>query len=445
MSADLELLRCGECATPVALADADAVTCPSCGAVVAVPAAHRAAFEHARRETETRAEARALYAKLGAPPRALRVVGVAFDPGQALRAKGKTTRNGLVKLVAWYYGGLAIVVGPAVVLLAVLLGEVLLMRAIGAAYHVNVMDVLSSATRDWIMLPSAFAALVAGTALGVYGRRRALSRHRLQASLAARPPSHEGGPRECRQCGAPLTIPDDALGVRCVYCGADNLVRLPAAWLADVGRDVAQVAGAIEEANAALLGERRRLRRKVLWAVGITVAVLALFVGIALATGADSRPDANVPPSWPAYATDPRPLVRRDLAAPDKLGRRALSSRVSVIAFPRPCPSGAQPLAVGPGDCDAHGCVVRLYAALRHGDRATLVLAGAPAGTHVAVARHTGWPWPTDASGEFGPSVETEGSGGSTAFTATWSAWHELAVSMPAPPAAATVCLSVAP
>jgi DNA-directed RNA polymerase subunit RPC12/RpoP len=355
VSAELELLRCDQCATPVALADAAAVRCPSCGAEVAVPAAHRAAFEHARRETETRAEARALYAKLGAPPRALRVVGIVFDPGEVLRAKGKTTRNGLLKLVAWYYGTLSIVLGPALVLMAFIIGEVLLERAIGNAYHVNPMDTLSNATRDWLALPGAFGALVVGTGLGVYGRRRALSRHRLQASLAARPPTHEGGPRECRQCGAPLTIPDDALGVRCVYCGADNLVRLPAAWLADVGRDVAQVAGAIEDANAALVAERRRLRRKMLWAVGVTVAVIAIFVGVELALGTDSRPDDKVPPSWSAYATDPRPLVRRNLGPPDERGRRLLGSRVSVIAFPRACPAGAQPLALGVGDCDTHG------------------------------------------------------------------------------------------
>jgi hypothetical protein len=237
--------------------------------------------------------------------------------------------------------------------------------------------------------------------------------------------------------------------VRCVYCCADNLVRLPAAWLADVGKDVAQVAGAIEEANAALVAERRRLRRKVLLTVGITVGVLAVFVGVALATGSDSSPDDHVPPSWPAYATAPRPLVRRAMGAPDKLGRRALSSRVTAIAFPRACPAGAQPLAIGPSDCDAHGCVVRLYAALRHGDRATLVLGGAPPDTRVAVARHGWYKWPDDASGAFGESVDstTDASGPTvtTTFTATWSAWHELAVTMPAPATAATVCFDVAP
>jgi DNA-directed RNA polymerase subunit RPC12/RpoP len=445
VSPELELLRCGECATPVALADADTVKCPGCGAAVAVPAAHRAAFENARRETETRAEARALYAKLGAPPRALRVVGVVFDPGEALRAKGKASRNGLVKLVAAYYGTFAIVAGPALFLLAFLVGEVLLMRVIGNAYHVNPMDTLSNATRDWISLPGAFAALIAGTALGVYGRRRALSRHRLQASLAARPPSREGGPRECRQCGAPLSIPDDALGVRCIYCGADNLVRLPAAWLADVGRDVAQVAGAIEEANGALVAERRRLRRKMLWAVGITVSVIAIFVGIELAAGTDSRPDDNVPPSWPAYATDPRPLVRRDLGPPDKLDKRVMSSRVSAIAFKAACPAGAQPLPVGLGDCDTHGCTVRLYAALRHGDHATLALGGMPAGTHVAVERHSWYVWPEEPGGSFGPAVDATSDEKGMTFTATWSAWHELAITMPAAPSAATVCFAVAP
>jgi hypothetical protein len=91
---------------------------------------------------------------------------------------------------------------------------------------------------------------------------------------------------------------------------------------------------------------------------------------------------------------------------------------------------------------------VRLYAALRHGERATLALGGVPAGTRVAVARHTGYPWPEDATGEFGPPVDaaTDASG-TTSFTATWSAWHELAITMPAPAPApgATACFTVAP
>jgi hypothetical protein len=113
--------------------------------------------------------------------------------------------------------------------------------------------------------------------------------------------------------------------------------------------------------------------------------------------------------------------------------------------FKSACPAAAQPLPVGLGDCDTHGCTVRLYAALRHGDRATLALGGMPAGTRVAVERHRWWAWPVNPGDEFGEPVDATSDDKGVAFTATWSAWHELAITMPAAPSAATVCFAVSP
>jgi LSD1 subclass zinc finger protein len=442
-TARLELLRCDRCATPVALADADTVACPSCGAAVAVPAAHRTAFADARRDTAARAEARALYARLGAPPRALRALGVIMNPSSAIRPL-RRNRHLLVRGLAWYYGWFAVVLGPIAMFLVAIFAVNLTLRAVGAAQHANVMDTLPMSTRDWIQVPISIAALLVGTALGVYGRRRAISRRRLQASLAARPPSRDGGPSECRLCGAPLSVPADALGVRCAYCGADNLVALPPVWLAAVGAEVAEAAAAIDEASAALGAERARLRRALRWRIGITVAALVVIVGLAVVvTYGSSQRDDSVPPSWTAYATDPRPLVRRDPAPGRTDG--TLAERVTALGFASPCPAGAQPLPIGPADCAGGACVVRLYAALRSGDHATLVLSGVPATTCVRVSRHTGWPWPRRAGGEFGEPVATvtADAGGAFAFAADWSAWHELEVTLPgAAPPAVTACFT---
>ena len=50
-----------------------------------------------------------------------------------------------------------------------------------------------------------------------------------QALVAADPPREAGGARRCRSCAAPLDVPPGAIGVRCAYCRAENLVSLPAA------------------------------------------------------------------------------------------------------------------------------------------------------------------------------------------------------------------------
>jgi LSD1 subclass zinc finger protein len=420
----LELLRCPECATPVALADAPAVRCPSCGADVPVPDAHRAAFAHERREAETRAEATRLYAQLGRPPLALRAIGVAFAPGKVI----PHPKNPLLSLVAWYYRVALVVIAPMAMLLVAILIPHLTMLAIGRAQHANYMDTLSSSTRDWIDLPFAFAAFLVGTALGVYGRRRAIATHHLQACLAARPPSREGGPSECRSCGAPLSVPDGAYGVRCVYCGSDNLVALPPAWINAVKRDVAQVAGAIDEAAAALAAEGKRLRRAMRWQLAISAAALAAILAIAAATQRP-HPPTLVPPTWSAFAGDPRPLVLRD-----RRGLDQLAGTVEPLAVDGGCTS----LHEAKLDCVDGPCVARVYLALRRGDEVALRFPAAPA--TVRVARHTGWVWPDTVHGTFGPLVGTD-----ARFTADWSAWYELALTYPPAFPNAVVCATVTP
>src|SRR5258706_1380173 len=138
MSADaaarLELLRCDRCATPVALADADTVACPSCGAAVAIPAGHRAALADARRDSEARFAAHELYDQLGAPPRALRTLGVVMDPSGAIKPL-RRNRHLWVRMLAWYYGWTAVVLGPAVMFLVAIVGVNLSLRAVGALRH----------------------------------------------------------------------------------------------------------------------------------------------------------------------------------------------------------------------------------------------------------------------------------------------------------------------
>ena len=107
-----------------------------------------------------------------------------------------------------------------------------------------------------------------------------VSRAGLQAALASSPPSTQGGPALCRQCGAALAVPPGALGVRCDYCGADNLVAVPTAWL-EATKKVDKAL--VNEERSALQAEaeaRRSLRWSLAWRFLICVLSLSVPLGI---------------------------------------------------------------------------------------------------------------------------------------------------------------------
>lgn len=72
------------------------------------------------------------------------------------------------------------------------------------------------------------------------------------AAFAACPPSAPGGPPNCRQCGAPLSVrPDDVL-VRCIYCEAESLVQLDKLAMETLRTRVASAQSSLAQAMNAL-------------------------------------------------------------------------------------------------------------------------------------------------------------------------------------------------
>ena len=72
------------------------------------------------------------------------------------------------------------------------------------------------------------------------------------AAFAASPPSAPGKPPNCRQCGAPLSVqPDDVL-VRCVFCGAESIVRLDEPAMATLRTRVASAQASLAQAMSEL-------------------------------------------------------------------------------------------------------------------------------------------------------------------------------------------------
>lgn len=72
------------------------------------------------------------------------------------------------------------------------------------------------------------------------------------AAFAASLPSAPGEPPNCRQCGAPLSVqPDDVL-VRCVFCGAESIVRLDEPAMKTLRTRVASAQSSLAQAMSAL-------------------------------------------------------------------------------------------------------------------------------------------------------------------------------------------------
>ena len=143
-----------------------------------------------------------------------------------------------------------------------------------SATHQRLLHV-ASPTVGWLV----DVGLVAGVGLLLLGwsllGKRVDARRELQALLASKPPSTRGGPARCRHCNAPLAVAAGALGARCGSCGADNLVMLPAAWVANAkkrGKELRVTAALAKQRDAE---GRRRLRIAAAWRLPMVLGLLA--------------------------------------------------------------------------------------------------------------------------------------------------------------------------
>jgi hypothetical protein len=72
------------------------------------------------------------------------------------------------------------------------------------------------------------------------------------AAFAASPPSAQGEPPNCRQCGAPLSVRPDDVVVRCIYCEAESLVQLDKLAMETLRTRVASTRASLAQAMSAL-------------------------------------------------------------------------------------------------------------------------------------------------------------------------------------------------
>ena len=217
-------LRCPSCGSCVPLGnDPYQSACLYCRTLVPIPPEHQAVREAARARDGDRAAAEQLYQKLGQPP------------GPWLRAwVGGLSR--VVKVSAMILGGVALIWAVLLKLLGSLdtssdkdndMGGVLLalvigipvaiffgtafilakiVRVVAPVLGVDLIDVWSFSGGFALIGVILFILSIVPYALHQYIDAFAGIRRKIQASLAAQPPSHAGGAACCRNCGAALTV-----------------------------------------------------------------------------------------------------------------------------------------------------------------------------------------------------------------------------------------------
>lgn len=237
MSEGLSVLACASCGAPVEVTREKLTHCAHCGHDTEVPENYRAALDVAEREVETDALTQAAFAKLGAgPPWPLRAIGV-------------------ISSKWWLVPLLFLFVFDVVVDIADYGFD-----HIEAWFGVNGWDWFTLNEQILIVWGSSIFVMAVLVVLGAFGMRRATDLTALHAALAAKPPDREGGPARCRECGAPLTIPKNALGVRCAYCKTDNLVAIPKIDLLRAKIATKKVAREVKQALGDQRSEIRKLR-----------------------------------------------------------------------------------------------------------------------------------------------------------------------------------------
>jgi hypothetical protein len=329
----LRVLTCSGCGAPVPLGEGEAVDCPYCQQVVAIPPDYLALRDVEREAAAKRTAAQGLFKTLGHPP------------GWFLRLwAGASLGLGYLFLLplVFVFAGIAISKGT---------------DAISKTIHANLADTLTNAQYFTLIGALMFTTLGLPIVFGVYGRRRTTARLRLQAALAALPPQRAGAPLRCRKCAAPLPIEPDALGETCYYCGADNLVQMPEEWIGKARHKAASLGLTIEEAakqDAAMRSrERRSLRNQLL---GLSLIFPVLF-GFGKALDSDKE---NIRPSWQTATEGERQFI---YASKSSLGKHAQA------LYP-PLAISQTPIYIvfDKEECLQRGCLRSYFVALRDGE-----------------------------------------------------------------------------
>jgi DNA-directed RNA polymerase subunit RPC12/RpoP len=206
--------QCIRCNAVLVVVDAPTVVCRYCGGINEVPAAYREELRLARDLDETTRCAIAEWARLDQ-----------------------------IKVPRWLF------IGAASLPVLVIAGGLAILLSLGMLKTVSSTS-LPQFLAVFVWLPLVPAALLASRV----GMRNLLvsGATRIGVAFAATPSATESGGLNCRQCGAPLAIEAGDILVRCLYCGAESIVRLDAAQMRSLETNVGTAKMSLAQAMAAL-------------------------------------------------------------------------------------------------------------------------------------------------------------------------------------------------
>jgi hypothetical protein len=98
----------------------------------------------------------------------------------------------------------------------------------------------------------------------------------VHAAFAAAPPTAPGAPPSCRLCGAPLTIIEGDILVRCIYCKAESIISFDQTAMRDLQVRVGSARSSLAQAMAALAAKARIIRLQICGRALIVFAFLIL-------------------------------------------------------------------------------------------------------------------------------------------------------------------------
>lgn len=210
----LDPFQCNHCNAPLVVVDAPTVVCTYCGAINEVPVAYREELRLARDLDQTTRRAIAEWARLDS-----------------------------INVPRWWFVG------------AVSIPFLLITAGLAILLILGILKTVSSTNLPlfvaiFIWLPLAPTALLASS----IGMRNLLvsGAARVGVAFAAIPSASRDGELNCRLCGAPLTVEAGDILVRCLYCGAESIVRLDASQMRSLETNVGTAKMSLAHAMAAL-------------------------------------------------------------------------------------------------------------------------------------------------------------------------------------------------
>ena len=206
-------LQCVNCNAPLVVVDAPSLVCPFCEADNVMPQIYREELRLAR------------------------------DLDSATReAAERWMRLARIKVPRWW------LICAAIAPFVLMTGGLLITLVVFLLRVVNGDELPGLLPYVWLTLIPAqlLAANVAMKNVLVSGATN------VGAAFAASPPLAPGEPPNCRQCGAPLSVQQDDVLVRCVFCGAESIVRLDEPAMESLRTRVASAQSSLVQAMSAL-------------------------------------------------------------------------------------------------------------------------------------------------------------------------------------------------